>query len=176
MSNLAEMVGRTRTDLIPGHTLSEPTIDEIAAAESEFERRALERARRAADGRPEAEAREIIKAEMGLIRGGYYTSGMPGFDALALSAEGLKLLAWLCLKVAHRDITRERAVELYKAAPMPATRNAVYEFWGWGKAEPADDGEKKGEANPGGGGSESPSTGPQSSTSSGGPASAAAPG
>lgn len=164
MPTLNEMSAAGRSDVLPGFVLSPPRLREWGDAEQEAASSYLRIVRQACAGMPPEVQAVLMQGALDLVAAGEFGMGMPKLDAFLRSATAAPFVAWLCLRVKHEQITREKVPGMYLPAMDDAgareeeVSRAVLELWGF-----LPQGSKKNEAsNP----SPPPSTGPESSPSS----------
>lgn len=139
MSQLSNLTGAGRTDLVPGYVLSPPRLREQAIAEDAFPRWYLNRIERGTRKLNPELRQAMLRTAAVDVRDGYFTVGMPGYDAMAMSAKGTALMFSLSLRVKHPQVTSEEAGKLFDAADESKITAAVQELWGYGVPETKSD-------------------------------------
>lgn len=136
MSQLSELTGAERADVVPGYVLSPLRLVDYGVAEDAFARWHLRRVCRGVKPLPaEAQAKAVGKA-VDDVAGGHFTLGMPAFEAAARSARGSMLMLYLSLRVRHPQVTPKMAHELYGTGDEGKITRALFELLGYGGRSP----------------------------------------
>lgn len=126
-SVLDRLCGATRTDVLPGFVLSEPTLREIGEAESEFQRQFVEGTLLQYPGEPER-----FYQALDHIKGGKLDYSSQDFNAVMREGENPAFMLYLCLRQRHPEVNRELAVGLILATDnATGLLSAVYDLWGF---------------------------------------------
>lgn len=161
MSELAKLTAAPLTDVLPGYTLSPPTLADFGQQEAELERRHIATAGAAAVGLPASVAEAIIKAATNDVASGKFKFGRAAFDAHTLAPTSLPFLLYLTLRRNHADLTREKTASLVKTENEAKLNRAVLKLFGYPvDGEPADPKNGAGATPTGTGETSSPSSEP----------------
>jgi hypothetical protein len=141
MSILIRPAKLTRDDVLPGHVLACPTLEDVGMTEDLLAVRHLRRIGRACVGHSGDNADTLLSRAETRVAAGHFNYMMPGWVNAAVSPRSLPLLFYLCLRRCQPDMTRQRARDLFKDAEARGDDEklvkAVYELWGIAEADPA---------------------------------------
>lgn len=131
MSQLSDIAGSGRTNVIPGYVLSQLQLPDYGFAEDAFARWYIQRVTLGARKATEAIQLKAIESAQKDITSGWLTFAMPGFDAMLKSAKGMELMTWLSLRIKHHDITRAKTRELIRAVDENLLARALLDMMGF---------------------------------------------
>jgi hypothetical protein len=135
MSQLSDLTGSGRADVIPDYILSKPRILEIGMAEDEFARRYMEIIARSCAALPREVAGEVMRDAKEDIRVGSFAWGGVVFSIWAQARSSLPFLTWLCLRVKHPQVTMEQVAGWYSSLDADAIAAATLDLWGFGETK-----------------------------------------
>jgi hypothetical protein len=131
MTEMAELIGAGRSDVLPGYVLKPWRLIEYADAEQEFAQRHLRAAGEAAKDLPREVADRVIALALADVKRGDFSWGVSNFDRQLFLASNLPFVLWLSLRQNHAKLRREQAAELLTEENRGPVQKAILELLGF---------------------------------------------
>jgi hypothetical protein len=131
MSDLAELTGAPRADVLPGYTLSMFGLSDFGEAQREFEIAHVAMAGKAAIDLPKQVGQTVIDRALNDVAEKKFAYGKPLFDRAAFDPAHLPALLHICLKTKHPNITRGQAKALLTRENEYDVQRSVLEQMGF---------------------------------------------
>jgi len=131
-SSLADLAGAGLSNVIPGHTLSPPTLADYAKAEREFYRKYAQLIADFIRPLPATVQEKIALRAAADMHDGSFSFGAAAFRSWALSATGLYVLVWLSLQTNHPHLSLDEATKLVNQYNSDGSlAKLVWDLWGY---------------------------------------------
>lgn len=131
MSELSNLTGGARSDVLPGYVLSKLGLAEYGECEDEFGRKYIATVALGVSKLPAESRKEWIDIALAKVATGQFNWGRPEFDRQSFASSHLTFLLYVCLKVHHGDITRQKAASLLTSENEGNVQRAVLEKMGY---------------------------------------------
>lgn len=131
MSELSNLTGGSRSDLLPGFVLSKPGLVEWGECEQEFARKYVAMVASGLSGLPADTRKEWIDGALAKIANGMLNWGREEFDRQAIATHNTPFLLYICLRVKHPEITRVSAATLLTPENQIKVQEAVLRMCGY---------------------------------------------
>jgi hypothetical protein len=136
MTELAQLAGAGRTDVLAGYELKPWRLIEYADAEQEFAQRHLRAAGEAAKDLPKEVADRVIALALADVKRGDFSWGVSNFDRQLFLASNLPFVLWLSLRQKHPKLKRVETAELLTDENQGVVQKAILEMLGFDFATP----------------------------------------
>jgi hypothetical protein len=131
MPTLSDLAGAGRSDVLPGYVLSPPRLREWADAETEAAASYIRAVRQSCIGLPAEVSVALMQQSLDLVAAGEFGMGMPKLDAYLRSATAAPFILWLCLRVKHPQVSRDKVDDVTSGVAEEDVARAVLELWGF---------------------------------------------